>query len=86
MHAYIVHFEFSEAEAVIRDLEDIVPHLRDAPGFVAGYWIRLDASHGTSIVVFETEDQARATMPPVGSRMRGATVSSVQVGEVVGHS
>ena len=83
MHADIVHVDFSDAEAAIRDLEDIVPHLKLAPGFVAAYWIRLDASHGTSVAVFETEDQARATTPPVGSSMRGVTVTSVEVGEVM---
>ncbi len=84
MHAHIVHVEFSDAEAIGRDLEDVIPHLKVAPGFVAGYWIRLDGSHATSVVVFETEDQARATTPPVGSSMRGVTVTSVEVGEVVG--
>ena len=84
MHAHIVHVDFSDAEAIIRDLEDVIPHLKVAPGFVAAYWIRLDGSHATSVAVFETEDQARATTPPVGSSMRGVTVTSVEVGEVVG--
>jgi hypothetical protein len=84
MHAHIVHVDFNDADAAVRDLEDVIPHLKVAPGFVAGYWIRLDGSHGTSVAVFETEDQARATTPPVGSSMRGVTVTGVQVGEVLG--
>ena len=58
--------------------------MKATPGFVAGYWIRLDDSHGTSIAVFETEEQARATAPPVGGGMEGVTVTGVQIGEVIG--
>ena len=58
--------------------------MKAAPGFVAGYWIRLDESHGTSFSVFETEDQARGAAPPVGGGMEGVTVTGVQVGEVLG--
>jgi hypothetical protein len=86
MYAHIVHVDFADVEAAVQDLDDIVPHLQMAPGFVAGYWIRLDDSHGTSVAVFDTEDQARATTPPVGSTMRGVTVTGVEVGEVLGHA
>jgi hypothetical protein len=54
-----------------------------APGFVAGYWIQLDESHGTSLAVFETEELARGAAPPVGGGMEGVTVTSVQFGEVL---
>ncbi len=50
---------------------------------MAGYWIRLDDSHGTSIAVFETEEQARAAAPPVGGGMGGVAITSVAVGEVL---
>jgi hypothetical protein len=45
---------------------DILPTLRSAPGFVAGYW--LDPSNdgvGFSMVLFESEQQARESLPPV---------------------
>ena len=58
--------------------------MKAAPGFVAGYWIRLDDTHGASFAVFETEEQARAVAPPVGGGMNGVTVTSVAIGEVVG--
>ena len=44
--------EFTDAEAAIKDLEELVPKVKASPGFVAGYWVRLDPSHGTSIAVF----------------------------------
>lgn len=84
MYAHVVDVEFTDLDAAIADLADLIPNLRVAPGFVAGYWVRLDDSHGTSLAVFETEDQARATAPPVGSIMRGVSVTAVQVGEVMG--
>ena len=84
MHAQVVTVDFTDAEAAIKSLEELVPNVKASPGFVAGYWVRLDASHGTSIAVFDTEDQARATAPPVGGGMPGVAVTGVQVGEVVG--
>ena len=60
MHAHVVTVDFTDVEAAIKGLEELVPNVKASPGFVAGYWIRLDDSHGTSIAVFDTEDQARA--------------------------
>ena len=51
---------------------------------MAGYWVRLDDSHGTSIAVFDTEDHARAGAPPVGGEMEGVRVTGSQVGQVMG--
>jgi hypothetical protein len=50
---------------------------------VAGYWIRLDDTHGTSIAVFETEEQATATKPPAGSDGPGVRMTRISVGEVL---
>ena len=84
MHAQVVTVDFTDAEAAIKSLEELVPNVKASPGFVAGYWVRLDDSHGTSIAVFDTEDQARATAPPVGGEMDGVRVTGAQVGQVMG--
>ena len=84
MHAQVVTVDFTDAEVAIKNLEDLVPNVKASPGFVAGYWVRLDDSHGTSIAVFDTEDQARATAPPVGGEMDGVKITSAQVGQVMG--
>jgi hypothetical protein len=44
---------------------DILPTLRSAPGFIAGYWLdpALDGK-GFSMVLFESERQARESVPP----------------------
>ena len=84
MHAHVVSVEISDGEAAVKGLAELVPTVKAAPGFVAGYWIRLDDTHGASFAVFETEEQARAVAPPVGGGMDGVKVTSVAIGEVVG--
>jgi hypothetical protein len=84
MHAQVVTVDISDSDAATKNLEELVPTVKATPGFVAGYWIRLDETHGTSFAVFETEEQAREVAPPVGGGMGGVTISSVQIGEVVG--
>jgi hypothetical protein len=32
------------------------------PGFVSGHWVRLDENTGLSLLVFESEEVARAAM------------------------
>ena len=84
MHAHVVTVDITDPDAATKGLEELVPTVKASPGFVAGYWIRLDETHGTSVAVFETEDQARAVAPPVGGGMDGVTITGVQIGEVLG--
>ena len=46
---------------------DLLPTIRAAPGFVAGYWLEPADGQGFSFVVFETEEQARQSAPPASS-------------------
>ena len=84
MHAQIVSVDFTDPETAIKSLDQLVPSVKAAPGFVGGYWVRTDESHGTSMAVFDTEEQARATAPPVGGEMDGVKVKSVTFGQVMG--
>jgi hypothetical protein len=43
---------------------DLLPKIRSAPGFVAGYWLEPVDGRGFSFVVFETEEEARRSAPP----------------------
>jgi hypothetical protein len=43
---------------------DLLPKVRSAPGFIAGYWLEPVDSRGFSFVVFETEEEARRSAPP----------------------
>lgn len=89
MHAVVVSVTIHEGEAATRNLrENIVPQVSQAPGFVAGYWVRLEgANKGRSTVVFESEDAART----VADQIRGqvgdeVTLDSVDIGEVVANA
>jgi hypothetical protein len=60
-------------------MNDILPRVRSAPGFVAGYWLEPADGQGFSIVLFETEEQARETAPPVSSwAAPGIAISGVE--------
>jgi hypothetical protein len=60
-------------------VNDILPTVRSAPGFVAGYWLEPADGQGFSIVLFETEEQARESVPPVSSwAAPGVTISGVE--------
>ena len=70
MHAALVTLTIdpnhapAAAEAL---MSDILPRVRSASGFVAGYWLEPADGQGSSIVLFETEEQARAAAPPLSS-------------------
>lgn len=66
--------------------EQGVPRMKQSPGFVAGTWVSLDESHGRGIVVYESEDAARAAAEMIRANSPAGdavTVDSVEVGEVV---
>ena len=65
--------------------EQVVPGVQASPGFVAGYWMAPRDDKGWSVVVFDTEENARAAAPPAGSSPGGApvTVDHVEFREVI---
>lgn len=69
-----------QAPAAARALMNgILPRVRSAAGFVAGYWLEPADGQGLSIVLFETEEQARAATPPVSSwTAPGITITAVE--------
>jgi len=89
MHAVLVSVTIDagkEDEAERSLNEQLLPMLKGSPGFVAGYWLAPEAGKGWSIVVFDTEENARAIAPPVGSRPPGdvpVTIADVQFREVI---
>jgi hypothetical protein len=84
MHAVIVDVEVHDREAAQKGLEEqVLPMVKGAPGFVAGYWVHLDDTHGTSVVVFETKEQALGGIPEEGGDAPGVTFTRVVDGEVL---
>jgi hypothetical protein len=73
----------SEARAVL--INDVVPMVKQSEGLIAGYWGESNGGKGLSVVLFDTEEHARAAVPPVGLRPPGSPVSveSVDICEVI---
>ena len=84
MHAIVVHASISDLTEAKRGLdENVIPSMKGAPGFVAAYFVALDDSHGVSIEVFESEEQARAAGPRPDAEAPGVKLESIQFGRVI---
>jgi len=90
MHAALVTVTIApdEADAARAALhEQVVPMIKAAPGFIAGYWVDRADGKGFSFVLWESEEQARQVAPPPGaSPAPGVTVDSTEILEVVAHA
>jgi hypothetical protein len=87
MHAVVVRATIGDPEIAQKGLrEQVVPRVSNAPGLVAAYWTRSDdKTNGVSMIVFESEEAARAAAEMIGSAPPPETVTldSVEVREVV---
>lgn len=88
MHAVVVKVSVQDGPEATEFLrERVVPGVSQAPGFVAGYWVRLEGGdEGNSVIVFESEDAARNAAKQVEGNIGenpGVTLKDVTVGEVV---
>jgi hypothetical protein len=91
MHAVVVRVSVTDGEPATKYLrEEIVPRVSQAPGFVAGYWVRLEGGdEGNSVIVFESEEQARGAADQIRSNVGdnpGVTLNDISVGEVVANA
>jgi hypothetical protein len=90
MHAVVVGVSIS-ADANPQDVttqlrEEIVPTIAQLPGFVGGYWVRLDGGdQGRAVIVFDSEDGARGAREQI-QPAPGVTLDSAEVGEVVANA
>jgi hypothetical protein len=66
--------------------EQVVPGAKATPGFVAGYWMHADGEeHGTSVELFDSRDNAQASLDQRSTDMPDdapLTVDSVEIMEV----
>jgi heme-degrading monooxygenase HmoA len=86
MYAVVVRVKVGGGDATVSELRDqVVPRVKSSPGFKAGYWTRSEeGSDGLSIVVFDSEENARAAAERIPQGMpRDVTLEDVQVREVV---
>ena len=87
MHAVVVRVTIDDESRSVEQLrQEVVPRVSQAPGFVTGYWVRLeDGKQGRSVIVFDSEESAHSAAdqlrPP-----EGVTFESVEIGEVVANA
>lgn len=89
MHAIIVTVTVHDGPGATTYLRDeVVPRVSQAPGFVAGYWVRIEGGNmGRATIVCESEEAARALSQQIAPAPNGATtIDSIEVGEVVEHA
>ena len=84
MHAVVVSVTINDREAATDHLRtEVVPGVKQAPGLVAAYWVRIDGK-GRSMGIFESEDEARSVADRIPEMLTDAvTLESVDVGEVI---
>ena len=77
--------DFDQARKFLRD--EGIPRLSRTPGFVGGYWVKLDENTGASVVVFESEEAAQAAAERIRANPPPTlTPISIEVGEVQEHA
>jgi hypothetical protein len=87
MWAVATDVEISDPQTAQTLLPNVVSNVRQAPGFVTGHWVQLDEGQGTALVIFDTEENARAGLPEEGgSPGPGVVFTRVRVGEVAAHA
>ena len=88
MHAVLVSVSIDDEAAARQALQDeVVPAVRQLPGFVAGYWLEPEDGKAWSTVIFESEEAAQQAAEGVRQRAPGAvSVDMVQTRAVVAHA
>ena len=86
MHAVLVSVkidDFDQARQALR--EQVIPRVKQTPGFVAGYWFAPQGDQGWSTVLYESEEAARAAAEQIRAPEH-VTIQNVDVREVVEHA
>lgn len=84
MHAVVLNVTVHDREASTRALENqVVPRAKHARGFLAGYWLAMSGGKGLSVLLFETQDAARAMAEYAQPPGDFISFDSLEVAEVV---
>ncbi|QCB56730.1 hypothetical protein E5675_21325 [Sphingopyxis sp. PAMC25046] len=85
MYAAVMRLSF-EAELAPRAAaafsDELLPRVKQADGFLGGYWLDPSAGEGLGLILFEEEEQARQASSPELWKAPGVTVQSVNVSRV----
>jgi len=86
MYAALVELTIDPAQApaaAAAFTNELLPQIKSAEGFVGGYWLDPAEGKGFGFVLFETEEQARRSVPPQSSwSAPGVTILSTEVRRV----
>ena len=77
--------DFEHAQKLLHD--DVLPFIQETPGFVSGHWLAPVDGKGMSVLLFESEEAARAMadqMQPGRPLNEFVTLDAVEVREVIG--
>ena len=88
MHALVVTVNLEpghDEEGVEYVKSNVVPLVRQSPGFVSGYWLAPSGGQGLTVLLFESEEAANAaaTMTRQAPTPGFAAVDAVEMREVV---
>ena len=93
MNAVVVRVTFNDVEAAETMLnQEVVPMVKEIPGFVAGWWTRaLDKSNGLGVMIFDSEETAQGVKQRLESQEGAAGNDAVnfqgaEVREVVANA
>jgi len=88
MHAVFARVTIHDPEPALKNLhEEVVPQVSQLPGLVAGYWMRPEENQGRALIVFESEDTARAAVDNARQNApEFVTFDSVDIVEVIAHT
>lgn len=84
MHALVVRVTIDDLEAARQELlDETIPRVSQAPGFISGYWSSKDNT-GMGHVVFDSEEAAEAareqiqSQPPAQVKIQDAEIRVVE--------
>jgi hypothetical protein len=89
MHAVFVNVTLdpeSADESATQLKSEVVPRVKQAPGFVSGYWTRsAGMENGRACIVFERESAAQQAVEMIKSQPQptGVTIDSVEAREII---
>jgi hypothetical protein len=90
MHAVVGSVTINDFERGLPVLrETVIPRVKGVPGLVGAYWLRSQDNRGMSVILFDSEDAARAlaeTLRSEGPPTDAVTMDTVEVREVVAHT
>jgi hypothetical protein len=81
MYAVVASATVRDREAAAQALQEVVPRVSQARGFLAGYWLSMPDGTGLTVMVFDTQDAARTVAERIGPG-EFVTFDSVEVAEV----